>query len=377
MSPGTAGGPPARTRQLTETAFLVALAAILFFLAQIPVVGPLLCLGCPFPLTLLVHRHGLAAGLRGSLALAALLVLSQGFLAVFAVPFVAMGLTLGALLRSGRPALECCLLGAGGLGGAGFVALFAWENGLAGWFEMKPLLALAREATAGAVQGALAFLATSQGMTAEAFAATGPGGTLVRLGEVFPQLLQFLAWMPLGPALLGGALAFGAYFEASRFLLPRFGVAVPPVPPLRRWRAPRWVGGAALVLALLAAAPAEALRALEPASVPYVFLALVSMQILAVFGCAVLGAALLDGLLVDRVGLPWWVARPIELGLVLVPLPVGFGLQWMALGGALGTLAWGHRGQPAPSAGEPLGDGVESGGGEGAAPPDPGGPSSA
>lgn len=305
---------PARTQALTETAFLAALTAVLFFLAQIPLIGPFLCLGCPFPLTLMVHRHGGRQGLVGALAALLVVALMQGYLALLAVPFVVVGLSTGLMARRRWPPLAC--IGWGGLGMGLLLTGLTWayENLYAARWGLRPL----RDSWVDLVGRSL------DGVTGSA----GLQEYLVRIGYA-------VSWMPLAVALLLGLLGFWLYYQAARPVLVRFQVPLAPLPAFASWRAPGILTLLVVLVLVLDRVPGS-LEALRPAQGPHFPLLLViQLEVLLEAFYALMGAAVLDAVLA-RGGLPWPLRRLLELLALGLPLPGG--LRGYSLLGLVGLL---------------------------------------
>lgn len=320
-----------RTRALTETAALSALAALLFLVAQVPLVGPIICLGCPFPVTLAFYRHGFRTGMAGVGVLALLLFVTQGGLAALAIPFVWTGLLLGLLLRARRTPLECLALGSLGLGALLFLGAWGYENGLAGHLGTPTL----RDALVGMIgrlhERAMVWGAGFEGVPPAEFGESALAAVLGNLRRSGELLAQAFAWMPLAVMAFMGAFAFRVYLAAAGPVLRRLQVPIEPVPPLRAWRLP---GRVALLPALLLLAELlpEVVAALEPhARIPYLRFGVMNLWVVAGVLYALLGAAVVDARLVGW-GLPWPLARVLEGIACLVPLPGGvLGMQLMAL----------------------------------------------
>ena len=111
-----------------------------------------------------------------------------------------------------------------------------------------------------------------------------------------------------------------------------------------------------VILVLLSDMVPETVKSLEPHETRrYLALLLTNLKILGLSFYALMGAALLDALLVGR-GLPWVLARPLELICCLIPLPGGIsGFEILALAGALDP--WMQLRKPRPP---PVGPDLES-----------------
>ncbi len=326
---------PGRTSELTQTAFLVALAALLFSLAQIPVIGPFLCLGCPFPLTLAVYRQGLRATVPGLLVLGALLGLFQGPLALWGVPLVCTGVLLGVLARARASSLATLGLGGLGLGLFFFGVLFTWENGGAEHLGLRSLHSLAVGRGPQTFEAVADAVAAARGLPRAKFQETPEFRTLTEARKATALLVRGLSWMPLAPALFAGFLGFALYLRVSRPVLDRFGLHLEPLPPLREWTSP-WPLAWVAILVVLAECFPRAVAGLEPSvRAPYLALAGSSLRVVLAAYYAVMGMAVVDEFL-QRLDTPWPAARAFELIGCLLPMPGGW--RGYDLFGLLGLL---------------------------------------
>lgn len=337
-----------RTRGLTEVAFLAALAALLFFFAQIPVIGPVLCLGCPVPVCLMVYRHGTRAGLIGAIAALVLVFLMQGMLALLTLPFLVVGGLLGALLRHRVPILGA--LGWGGLVTGLLLFGIAWpyENLFAERWQTRTFRgAMERtldEALAGVVDPGTGAIAVP--------GVTIPAARVASLRKAVVYSVAAVSWMPLAVCLFLGFFGFWVHYLAARPALERFGLEAPPIPPLREWRAPFWLTWGVIAIILLRTVPGLDPDP-TPGQIPYLRLFLMNTELLCRGFFALMGVAVSDAFLVHA-GLPWPLARIGELILVCLPLPGG--LRGFGLLGMVGLLdPWADpRGRAGLA--EPVGD---------------------
>lgn len=311
-----------KTRVLTETAFLVALSGVLFLFAQVPWVGPILCLVCPFPLTIMAYRHGARPTVVGVASLAVVLGLTQGALALFAVPFVWIGVLAGGLLRLRRGALDTVAAGAFGMAALVFVAVWGYENRLAQAWGHVPLHARMEAKLDKLMEDGVPQLAKFYGVSLDEFKKSEAYAQQVRNHKAITYRLKATAWMPLGLAVAMGGAAFLFYFLAAGPVLSRFEVEIPEFPPFREWSSPWVLAWVAIAVLGLGLAP-ELVKSLEPSErIPYLAFFLLDLTIVLEGFYALMGAAVLDDLL-QRAGLPWIVARPLELLMMIGGIPGG------------------------------------------------------
>jgi uncharacterized protein YybS (DUF2232 family) len=319
-----------RTRGLTEIAFLAALAAVLFFFAQIPVVGPILCLGCPVPVCLMVYRHGPRAGLTGAIAALVLVFLMQGALAVLTLPFLVVGALLGFLLRQRVPLLGA--LGWGGLVTGLLLFGLAWpyENLLAERWGTRSF----RGAMESTLDDVLTRVVDPETGGLGIPGVSVPASAVSKVRKLVTYYVAAVAWMPLAVCLFLGFFGFWIHYLAARPVLERFQLEAPPVPDLQSWRAPFWLTWGVIALVLLRTIPG-----FDPdpvaGQIPYLRLFLMNVEVLVRSFFALMGVAVVDAFLI-RLGLPWPLARIGELILVALPLPWGF--RGFALLGLVGLL---------------------------------------
>ena len=101
-----------KTKQLTESALLMAVSIVLFFGAFLPLLGILVAPFSPLPLCILTVRYGLKHALLVALVTLGLLILLFSIVLGGAfIPFLFVGLLLGALVRHGATGLRALVLG--------------------------------------------------------------------------------------------------------------------------------------------------------------------------------------------------------------------------------------------------------------------------
>jgi uncharacterized protein YybS (DUF2232 family) len=319
-----------QTRALTETAFLAALTAVLFFVAQIPLIGPFLCVSCPFPVTLMFYRHGFRRGLIGVAASLLLIALVQGALALLALPFLFLGALVGVLLRRRVGPLACLVAGGFGLGLLLFSVAWPYENIYAARWGMKNFRDLAGETSQKLLGGAEAYRMASLKMEPETYRQTQEGTFLKTAGTVVHQFLLAISWMPLAVLFFLGAFASWIYYLAAAPILRRFDVEMVPLPPLQDWTLGR-ISGLLLVPVLVPEVFPQ--LGVPDGGIPYLRLFLLNLELLCKLSLVLLGVARLDLFMADRL-VPWPLRRVVEVFLLALPLP-GFlsGFRILILGG--------------------------------------------
>lgn len=319
-----------RTRGLTEVAFLAALAAVLFFFAQVPVVGPILALGCPVPVCLMVYRHGTRAGVTGAIAALVLVFLMQGALALLTLPFMVVGGLLGFLLRHRVPILSA--LGWGGLVTGLLLFGIAWpyENLFAERWGTRTF----RDAFERTLDDTLERVVDPETGVAGLPGFSIPATTVAKLRKSLVYYVAAVAWMPLAVCLFLGFFGFWIHYLAARPALARFDLEAPPIPDLRAWRAPFWITWGVIALILLRTIPGFDPDP-TPRQIPYLRLFLMNVELLCRGFFALMGVGVADAFLI-RLGLPWPLARATELILVCLPLP--WGLRGFEVLGLVGLL---------------------------------------
>jgi uncharacterized protein YybS (DUF2232 family) len=335
-----------RTRALTETAFLAALTAVLFFVAQIPVIGPFLCVGCPFPVTLMVFRHGSRRGLVGTGAALLLIVLVQGALAVLALPFLLLGLISGFFLRRGTPPLTSLVCGGVGLGLLLFSVVWPYENVLAERWGMRPLRTLAAESIQAGVGRLVDLRLRTSGVPRTTFEASQEYALLQGAATSAEHFVLAVSWMPLSVMFFLGVFGYWIYYQAARPILGRFEVEVPPLPALEEWS-----GGPAVSMLLIPVLLPWVAPELgkSPGEIPYLRFMLLNLQVISSLLLALLGIARVDAWL-GRVAFPWPLRRILELLLLVLPLPgAASGFRLLLLLGVISPwLARSGSRQPSP-----------------------------
>jgi len=323
-------GTPQRTKAMVETAFLASLTAVLFFFAQVPLVGAFLCLGCPFPLTLMVYRHGEKQGSVGAAAAALVVFLMQGPLVLLALPFVLVGGVTGALLRRRVEPLRVVAGGGLALGLLFFAVAWPYENLLAegqGWRSFRSLWTETVDRAAAWGAGRLEL---QEGTARYQALVERPRKLATYFGHA-------VAWMPLGVCLALGLLGFWVYYLVGGPILRRFEVEVPALPAFPRWRVPAGLGVALLGVLLLEASGLPGAPA-APGQPRYLFFLALNLQVLLELAYALSGAATLDARL-EVWGLPWPLRRAGLLMLAGLPVPsLGSGYLGLALLGLVDSL---------------------------------------
>jgi uncharacterized protein YybS (DUF2232 family) len=234
---------PLTVRGLTESAILAALVAVFALAARyMPLVGAASVFICPIPLTIAVVRHGFRAAVLSALVAGLIAAMVGGPLTglTIALTFAPMGIALGAGIRGGLPAGRILML-------AGAVATVSL---------------LANLAITLAVSGVNPYTLTIEGLQQGQESALDIYARLgIDRGQLEQQLgpyRQFIALLPrLIPLLVVVGAVTTAYvsFEVTRFVLRRFGLRVPAMPPLSAWRVPPvfvWVLPLSFVLQLWA-----------------------------------------------------------------------------------------------------------------------------
>jgi len=256
-------------RGLTESAILAALVAVFALAARyLPLVGAASVFICPIPLTIAVVRHGYRAAVLSGLVAGLIAAMIGGPLTglTIALTFAPMGIALGAGFRGGLPAGRILLLAAS----VATVSLLINLGVTLAVSGVNPYTLM--------IEG----LQQGQESALDIYAKLG-----IERGQLEQQLgpyRQFIALLPrLIPLLVIVGAVTTAYvsFEVTRFVLRRFGLTVPAMPPLSAWRVPAlfvWVLPLSFVLQLWAqgnpvpvALPHAILRQLPPDDVTAIF----------------------------------------------------------------------------------------------------------
>lgn len=243
-------------RGLTEGAILATLVALFTLAATyLPVAGIVSAYVSPIPLTVLVVRHGLRVAVLAALAAAGVAAMIAGSPLVgltVLLAFAPLGITTGAALRAGKPAGTILLLAAVAAT-FGILANVARMMLLAGF---NPIT-VAIEGMGRGQEQAFAFYRWL-------------GISPQQLEQVSGMMRQVMEFMPrLIPLIivLGGLTTAYVNFEVTRFVLRRFRLTVPALPPLTMWQAPAvflWLLPLGLVMVAAAnAAPAPFTLSME------------------------------------------------------------------------------------------------------------------
>lgn len=332
---------------MTETAFLAALTAVLFFVAQIPVIGPFLCVGCPFPVTLMIYRHGVRRGLVGMAAALLLVGLVQGALALLALPFLFLGGLSGILLRRRVPPLRGLFLGGVGLGLLLFAVAWPYENLWAEAWGLRTFRSLAGDTLGAGIERVVSLRVASSGVTREVFQGSQEYLVYQGLRTAAEHFVLAVSWMPFSVMLFFGLFGYWVYYLAARPILERFEVEMAPLPPLGEWRA--GPGVALLVVPALLPVLAPGLGE-RPGEIPYLRFFLLNLQVVSQLLLALLGVARLDAWLAGW-SLPWPLRRVVEVFFLVLPLPGPLsGFRVLALWGLVSP--WSSSAPSSPGARE-------------------------
>jgi len=249
-------------RGLTEGAILAALVALFTVAATVlPVAGIASFYVSPIPLTLLVVRHGARVAVLAALVAALIAAAVGGPLTglVIILTFAPLGIALGAMLRSGRPAptaLAVCAT----VTTLSILANLGLTLAISGFNPISTMLEGMRQGQ----ENAMRFYA-ALGMRGEQLEQVS--GVMRQIVELMPRIIPLLI-------VIGGLTTAYVNFEVTRFVLRRFGFSLPALPPISSWRAPAlflWVLPLGMLLVWLASAspapvalPGETLRMLPP-----------------------------------------------------------------------------------------------------------------
>jgi len=243
-------------RPLVESALLAAITVLLMFLgAYLPIAGILVILIWPIPVMVVILRHGLRYGLMTVGVIAMLTAMFMGILqALFAgvaiVGFIGVAFGLG-LQRHWSAGT---MIGAGtGVVAAAFLVAILITGPLMGvnlvdqiQFAMVESIERAADIYIGMGMDPDAVEETRQQMR----------DSLEFLQMVFPAVFMMAALM----------YASWTYLM-TRWIVPRLGYEVPPMPSFATWKAPKWMAplllGAFLAEVLLAAQPDSFMRELS------------------------------------------------------------------------------------------------------------------
>jgi uncharacterized protein YybS (DUF2232 family) len=230
-------------RGLTEGAILAALVALFTVAAALlPLAGIASTYISPIPLTILVVRRGIRVAVLGALAAAIISAAIGGPLTglTIVVTFAPLGITLGAVLRAGRPA-GTALLATAAVATLSVVANLALTLVVSGFNPYTTMI----EAMARGQESALAMY---RGLGIGSAQLEQASGVMRQIIELMPRLIPLLI-------VAGGVSIAYVNFEVTRFVLRRFRLPAPALPPITAWRAPAlflWVLPLGLVLVTVA-----------------------------------------------------------------------------------------------------------------------------
>ena len=296
-----------RTRGLTEGAILAALTAVVAAAGLVfPPIGILLA---PLPIMLLVIRWGLRIGLLAAIVAGLIIMQFFGPLTAFSVvAFGPIGLALGWGVRRNLGATRTIIAGAIALS-ASFLAGLAMARFVLHQDVLSQMLdALIKSEVEG-------FRISLTGMERMG---TVPPERLQEMKSTLDTLPQFLNTLvhSLLPLLTALGMLMWAYFcyLTARAVLRRVGHLIPPVPPIRAWRAS---AGMASVLLYSAAGLSLASRWVPVLSVPALNVVWLNLFLFGFLG------ALVAATWMDRRGVPRLMqlaAGVLLLGAGLLPM---------------------------------------------------------
>lgn len=249
-------------RGLTEGAILAALVALFALAARyFPLIGIVSTFVTPLPLTVLVVRQGMRAGVLAALVASTLAGMIGGPLTglAIALTFAPLGIAFGSVLRQQRPASTVLLVGSV-VSTVSILVNVAITLAISG---INPYATLIQGMAQGQEE-ALRLYARLGLDEARMEQVTGP---MRQIFDIMPRLIPMLV-------VVGGVTTAYVNFEVTRFVLRRFRHPVPALPPLSSWRIPgpvMWALPLGIGLIWLAHAapvpfdlPGETLRMLPP-----------------------------------------------------------------------------------------------------------------
>lgn len=249
-------------RGLTEGAILAALVALFTLAATyLPLAGIASTFVSPIPLTVLVVRRGIRVAVLAALVAAGLSAAIGGPLTglTIVVTFAPLGITLGAVLRA-RPSATAALLASAGVATLSILANLAITVAVSGFNPYTLMIQ-------GMAQGQESAMAFYRGLGISPAQIDQVSGAMRQIIDLMPRLIPLLI-------AVGGLTVAYVNFEVARFVLRRFGMPAPALPPISSWRAPAaflWLLPLGLVLVTVASAaqrplllPGTTLRMLPP-----------------------------------------------------------------------------------------------------------------
>ncbi|MDQ7842677.1 MAG: YybS family protein [Armatimonadota bacterium] len=221
MTPG-----PIPVRGLTEGAILAALVALFTVAATfLPVAGIASFYVTPIPLTLLVVRHGARIAVLAALVAALIAAALGGPLTglVIILTFAPLGIALGVRLRAPRPAARTLIV-CGAVATASILVNLGLTLVISGVNPVTTTIEAMRQGQ----ENALRFY-NRLGISGDQLEQMS--GVMRQVVELMPRIIPLLI-------VIGGVTTAYVNFEVTRFVLRRFGIVVPALPPVSSWRAP-------------------------------------------------------------------------------------------------------------------------------------------
>jgi len=219
------------TKQLTESALLMAVSIVLFFGAFIPLLGILVAPFSPVPLCILTIKYGIRHGLL--VALVTLGILSLMFSVVLGgafVPFVFVGLTLGTFAHRRVTGLRV-LVGGTAATVLVLLAMFYCYEAYAGRTEhMLTIAEFWERKFAGATR-------LLDDMTTTTLRNAGGMATALREGlDTLRWLVAEVFRFPLAFFTVLGGLGFGMSFFVATHIVGKLGFPFPVLPSFGQWQ---------------------------------------------------------------------------------------------------------------------------------------------
>ncbi|OFX12942.1 MAG: hypothetical protein A2V59_01915 [Armatimonadetes bacterium RBG_19FT_COMBO_69_19] len=302
-------------RGLTEGAILAALVALFTIAATVlPVAGIASTYISPIPLTVLVVRRGIRVAVLAALVAAGISAAVGGPLTglTIVLTFAPLGIALGAVLRARKPATTALLI-CTVVATASILANLAITLAISGF---NPIVTMIE----GMRQGQQSAVGFYRGLGISPEQMEQISGVMRQVVELMPRIIPLII-------VIGGLTTAYVNFEVTRFVLRRFALPVPALPPMSSWRVPAfflWSLPVALTLVWFANAarapfvlPDETLQMLPPDDVlaiaktpasryPGVEALGLNVFILAQMVYAILGLVA-AWVLLERYGAPRWL----------------------------------------------------------------------
>jgi len=328
-------------RGLTEGAILAALVALFTVAATVlPVAGIASFYISPIPLTLLVVRHGARVAVLAAVVAALIAAAVGGPLTglVIILTFAPLGIALGATLRTRRSA-STALLVCAAVAAVSLLANLGLTLAISGFNPVQTTIEAMRQGQENAIR-----FYTRLGFNREQLEQMS--GMMRQVVDLMPRIIPLLV-------LIGGVTTAYVNFEVTRFVLRRFGITAPALPPISSWRAPAlflWTLPVGMALVWLANAspapfqlPEETRRMLPPDDLTAIawtpttrYPALqalgLNLSLLAQLVYAMLGLVA-AWVLLERYGAPRWL-RWMALALAFTSPPLGVAVFFLGLADA-------------------------------------------